>query len=224
VGAGPYNGSKVYCAAACAWNGSSCLDRKPTAYPMPANDSLELLAGSGSPLQKLDGIGGAPGVRISFYGDSITWVNKYEPVISKALAAGSGTEKLNITINNQGINGGTAGDLERRGFSPWGHLDPTKKQTNITFAETLLRDKPQVVGIQIGINDFMHVDPFASNASAIGIQPAAVNHFPDKMSILTTNLGPAVRIDPTIVSDRPGIRFNHRDGTNESAICETVHG
>ena len=108
-------------------------------------------------------------MRISFYGDSITWVNQYEPVISKALAAGSGTKKLNITINNQGINGGTAGDLERRGFSPWGHLDPSQKQTNVTFAETLLRDKPQIVGIQIGINDFMHVDPFASNASAIGI-------------------------------------------------------
>lgn len=182
VGAGPYNGSKVYCAAACAWNGSSCLDRKPAAYPMPANDSLLQLAGAGSPLRKLDGIGGAPGVRISFYGDSITWVNQYEPVISKALAAGSGTEKLNITINNQGINGGTAGDLERRGFSPWGHLDPASKQTNITFAETLLRDKPQVVGIQIGINDFMHVDPFASNASAIGIRPTAAR-FQKQMSI-----------------------------------------
>ena len=52
-----------------------------------------------------------------------------------------------------------------------GHLDPAHKQTNITFAETLLRDKPQIVGIQIGINDFMHVDPYASNASAIGNFP-----------------------------------------------------
>ena len=72
-------------------------------------------------------------------------------------------------VHGFGDNGGTAGDLERRGFSPWGHLDPTRKQSNITFAETLLRDKPQVVGVQIGINDFMHVDPFASNASTIGI-------------------------------------------------------
>lgn len=174
VGAGPYNGSKVYCAAACAWNGSSCIDRKPAAYPMPANDSLIELAGAGSPLRKLDGTGGAPGVRISFYGDSITWVNQYEPVISKALAADSGTSELNITIHNQGINGGTAGDLERRGFSPWGHLDPSRKQTNITFAETLARDKPHVVGIQIGINDFMHFDPFASNASTIGTVYASI--------------------------------------------------
>lgn len=65
----------------------------------------------------------------------------------------------------QGINGGTARDLAERGYSPWGHLDPSKPQSNITFAQTLARDRPDIVAVQIGINDFMHVDPFASNAS-----------------------------------------------------------
>ena len=177
VGTGPYNGSvKTYCAAACYSNGTACLDRKPAQYSMPKNDSLLLLADSGSPLRQLDGTGGAPGVRLSFYGDSITWVNRYEPVIAKALSSGSGTKTLNITIKNQGINGGTAGDLEHRGFSPWGHLNPMRPQSNISFEETLLQDKPQVVGVQIGINDFMHVDPYASNASAIGAVYAVRTH------------------------------------------------
>ena len=169
AGRGPFNGSVVYCAAACRWNGSACLDRKPAGYPMPANDSLQQLAALGSPLRKLENSsGGRPGVRLSFYGDSITWVTRYEPLIQRALEAGPGTSDLNVTLVNQGINGGTAGDLAGRGFSPWGHLDPSKKQSNISFAQTLLEQRPQVVGVQIGINDFLHVDPLASNASAIG--------------------------------------------------------
>lgn len=45
------------------------------------------------------------------------------------------------------------------GYSPWGHLDPFEAQTNITFAQTIDRDHPDVVGVQIGINDVWQAGP-----------------------------------------------------------------
>eukprot|EP00935_MAST-01C_sp_MAST-1C-sp1_P001424 g1424.t1 len=142
---------------------------------MPANESLTELSGPSSPLLKLVPAAAAATpaptkapIKLAFYGDSITWVNRFQPVLERALAEGAGTKGLAVTLLNQGINGGTARDLEERGYSPWGHLDPSKKQSNISFAETLERDQPHVVGVQIGINDFMQVDSFASNASAYG--------------------------------------------------------
>eukprot|EP01047_Picozoa_sp_COSAG01_P043349 COSAG01_NODE_3844_length_5645_cov_8.301479_3_plen_332_part_00 len=135
VGVGPYNGTRVYCAAACVWNGTACNDRSPSAYTMPSNASLLALSGPSSPLLHMRN------VVWSFYGDSITWVNRFEPVIQRHLAGGEGTQGLNISLRNQGINGGTAADLLTRGFSPWGHLDPTKKQSNISFQQTLERDR-----------------------------------------------------------------------------------
>jgi hypothetical protein len=69
VGAPPYTGARVFCAAACQWNGTACIDRKPTGYSMPANESLIELISADTPLPK-----DKPTV-ISFYGDSITWLN-----------------------------------------------------------------------------------------------------------------------------------------------------
>lgn len=66
VGTGPYTGAHVYCANACAWNGTKCIDRSPTGYPIPDNSSLVSLVGLGTPLSK--------NTTISFYGDSITCV------------------------------------------------------------------------------------------------------------------------------------------------------
>ena len=43
---------------------------------------------------------------------------RYEGVISKALKAGEGTKALNVTLIDQGVNGGTVTDLVA-GFSPW---------------------------------------------------------------------------------------------------------
>ena len=88
------------------------------------------------------------------YGDSITWLDLYEGVIAKALKAGAGTKDLNVTLIDQGINGGTVTDLVV-GYSPWGHLDPHRPQSNISFAETVARDKPDIIAVQIGENDVM---------------------------------------------------------------------
>ena len=46
------------------------------------------------------------------------------------------TKGLNITLIDQGVNGGTVTDLVA-GFSPWGHLDPHVKQSNISFAQVV---------------------------------------------------------------------------------------
>lgn len=148
MGTGPYNGTRVFCGAACEWNGSACGDRMPGGYPTPANDSLVALVAAGSPLPR-----NGP-TKISFYGDSITWLDLYEGVIARALATGPGTAGLNVTLIDQGINGGTVTDLVV-GYSPWGHLDPHLPQSNITFAETVARDRPDIIAIQIGENDVM---------------------------------------------------------------------
>jgi lysophospholipase L1-like esterase len=101
---------------------------------------------------------------ISLYGDSITWLGLYQKVVRTALASGAGTKHLNITLINQGVNGGTVTDLVV-GYSPWGHLDPHLPRTNITFAQTLLRDKPDVVAIEIGVNDVMQQPSRGENVS-----------------------------------------------------------
>jgi hypothetical protein len=71
-------------------------------------------------------------------------------VLGNALAAGAGTKGIKFDLIDQGVNGGTVTDLVR-GFSPWGHLDPSKPQSNITFAETIARDKPDIVAIQVSV-------------------------------------------------------------------------
>ena len=158
VGTGPYtNGTKAYCPEACVWNSTAsalgddgyCATRSSlnggTGYPMPSNDSVIELVGASTPLKSH--------TKISFYGDSITFLGRYESILRTAVANGPGTQAMaNITLINQGVNGGTVTDLVK-GYSPWGHLDPHQKQTNITFAETVARDKPSIVAIQIGVND-----------------------------------------------------------------------
>jgi lysophospholipase L1-like esterase len=81
-------------------------------------------------------------------------LNVYEPVITDAISSSPFTSTIPLRIINQGVNGGTIKDLVR-GFSPWGHLNPFLPQTNITFAETLDQDEPDIVHIQIGINDVL---------------------------------------------------------------------
>eukprot|EP00037_Helgoeca_nana_P018723 m.180465 g.180465 ORF g.180465 m.180465 type:complete len:455 (-) comp24561_c0_seq4:235-1599(-) len=156
VGTGPYTGAHVYCANACAWNGTKCIDRSPTGYPIPDNSSLVSLVGVGTPLSK--------NTTISFYGDSITWLDLYEGVIAQALKIGAGTHGLTVNLIDQGINGGTVTDLVR-GWSQWGHLDPHQPQTNITFAQTLARDKPDIVAVQIGVNDVWQQPAHGENSS-----------------------------------------------------------
>lgn len=143
--------SAAFCAQACAWvNGSACV--QVDSYPAPTNASLSALVGPGSPLI------GASFITVSFYGDSITWLDLYEPLIAAAIAASPLTASASVRIINQGVNGGTLVDLIA-GFSPWGHLNPGLPQTNISFAETLDQDAPDYVVVQIGINDVWQAGP-----------------------------------------------------------------
>ena len=92
------------------------------------------------------------------------WLNLYEGVIAAALKTGSGTKGLTVNLIDQGVNGGTVTDLVR-GWSPWGHLDPHEPQSNITFAQTIARDKPDVVAIEIGVNDVWQQPARGENSS-----------------------------------------------------------
>jgi lysophospholipase L1-like esterase len=135
------------------------------AYPLPSNASLSALVGPASPLI------GADYITVSFYGDSITWLNVYEPLIASALAASPHTAGVAVRILNQGVNGGTLADLIA-GHSPWGHLNPSRPQTNITFAQTLAADLPDYVVVQIGINDVWQA------GAACGARCSNVSAFP----------------------------------------------
>lgn len=83
-----------------------------------------------------------------------------EPLIAAAIQRGEATRNLSVTVVNQGVNGGTVKDLVV-GYSPWGHLDPSFPRTNITFNETLWggspNGRPDIAGVQIGINDVWQV-------------------------------------------------------------------
>ena len=112
-------------------------------YPLPADENVRALVGPDTLL--------AQNARLVFFGDSITWLGLYEAVLEAALAASPTTKGLNISLVNEGVNGGTTSDLVL-GFSPWGALVP-----NRTFAEVVALLQPTVVGFQIGINDVLQL-------------------------------------------------------------------
>ena len=145
--------NRPYCLFACIWNTTADLCESTDYYPLPSNSSLSLLVSSSSPLLNAN----ANYTTISFYGDSITWLNVYEPVITDAINSSPFTNSIPLRIINQGVNGGTIKDLVI-GFSPWGHLNPFLPQSNISFAETLDQDLPDIVHIQIGINDILQAN------------------------------------------------------------------
>ena len=140
----------TYCAQACFWNVSTNLCNSVDNYPQPSNASLVDLVGPNSPLTNY--------LTISFYGDSITWLDKYEPIIIDAIGASPHTQNLSLRIFNQGVNGGTVKDVVL-GYSPWGHLNPSRPLMNTTFVQTLDEDKPNIVVLQIGINDVWQAGP-----------------------------------------------------------------
>lgn len=144
--------SGLYCSYACAWNTTLNQCVATSNYPLPPNSSLQTLVDPSSPLNSSEWI------TLSFYGDSITWLGVYESVLSQALSIGTGTSNLKFRLINQGVDGGTIHDLVV-GYSPWGHLNPSLPQSNITFVETLDQDYPDIVGIQIGINDVWQNGP-----------------------------------------------------------------
>ena len=148
-GTGGGSGGGAFCH--CAWNATGRLsppsapfcDVSSSPYPVPANESLRALVSPDTLLQQ--------NARLAFFGDSLTWLGLYEAVLSAAIAASPATRGMNITLINEGVNGGTASDLVL-GYSPWGALVP-----NTTFAEVVAMLQPTVVGIQIGINDVLQL-------------------------------------------------------------------
>ncbi len=133
----------------CAWNATGRLsppsapycDVSAAPYPLPGDESVRALVGPDTLLKQ--------NARIAFFGDSITWLGLYEAVLASALAASPSTKALNVTLVNEGVNGGTTSDLVL-GFSPWGALVP-----NRTFADVVALLQPTVVAFQIGINDVL---------------------------------------------------------------------
>ena len=88
------------------------------------------------------------GMKISFFGDSITMQGGYIRNIQKALKEGEGTKGMRIEVFKHGLNGGRVPTVFE-GKSPWGELGGTMQ-------ELLDRDKPDVVSIFLGVNDVWH--------------------------------------------------------------------
>ncbi|MEI7900769.1 MAG: family 20 glycosylhydrolase [bacterium] len=106
-----------------------------------ASNGRSVLSGAGSPL--------TANMKITFFGDSITWQNGYLSRIQTALDAGAGTSGRNIDCINRGINGGGVlsvrdGEATLNGY---GGTQP------IPFAQALAADQPGVAVVFIGIND-----------------------------------------------------------------------
>jgi lysophospholipase L1-like esterase len=107
-------------------------------YEVPGRANL---SGKDTPLKR--------GMKISFYGDSITWNRSYLSKIEKALKEGEGSKSLAVKLINHGVNGGGALTL-RDGDEGKAHFGNTQPRP---FAETVAEESPDVVVIYIGVND-----------------------------------------------------------------------
>ncbi|MDP6360746.1 MAG: GDSL-type esterase/lipase family protein, partial [Planctomycetota bacterium] len=83
---------------------------------------------------------------ISIFGDSITHINGYVSNIQKCLSASPFTSKLNVRAHNRGLNGGEIEHLRDGGKMYGDSQEP--------FDAVLAKDRPTVVVIYIGFNDF----------------------------------------------------------------------
>jgi len=88
------------------------------------------------------------GMRIAFFGDSITMQGGYIRNIQKALKEGEGTKGMTITLFKHGLNGGRVPTV-LEGKCPWGNLGGTMQ-------ELIDKEKPDVVSIWLGVNDVWH--------------------------------------------------------------------
>lgn len=92
-------------------------------------------------------------MRISFFGDSITWQNVYISEIRKALEAGVGTKEFDIALVNHGINGGGVLSV-RDGSEKAAYVDQNNRDgKQAPFADVIAADKADVAVVFIGIND-----------------------------------------------------------------------
>lgn len=93
------------------------------------------------------------GMRISFFGDSITWQNVYISEIQKALKTGVGTKGFDIDLFNHGINGGGVLSV-RDGSEEAAYVDRNKRDGKQgPFANVIAADKANLAVVFIGIND-----------------------------------------------------------------------
>ncbi len=100
------------------------------------------LTGANSPL--------TAGMRIDFFGDSITWLNGYVSKIQTAINTGAGTAGKGIVTINRGDDG--AGVLQILNGDP-GTAHGYGGVTQQPFASTVATDHPQVAVVFIGVND-----------------------------------------------------------------------
>lgn len=107
-------------------------------YLVPGRASL---SGKNTPLKK--------GLKIAFFGDSITWGGGYIGAIEQALKAGEGSRDLGVKLINHGVNGGGSLTL-RDGEDSNAHAGGTRPGP---FAGYLAADMPDVAVIFIGVND-----------------------------------------------------------------------
>ena len=106
---------------------------------------LARLTGAATPLKK--------DMRISFFGDSITWQNAYIRKIAKALAGSANTKSLGVRLINRGVNGG--GVLSIRDGSPKAAYVSAANRNGpqAPFAEVIAADKANIAVVFIGVND-----------------------------------------------------------------------
>jgi lysophospholipase L1-like esterase len=103
-------------------------------------NGLKKLSGGNSPLKE--------GMRISFFGDSITWQKIYVNEIKSALSKGTTT---GITVFNRGVNGAGIKHLHD-GVSNFYQCAQS------SFKEVLAEDKPDIAVLFIGINDILFLN------------------------------------------------------------------
>ncbi len=108
-------------------------------YSVPGREHL---TGANTPL--------SAGMKIDFFGDSITWLNGYVSKIQSAINTGAGTAGKGIVCVNHGDDGG--GALQVLGGDP-GTTHGYGGVTPKPFATTIAIDHPDVAVVFIGVND-----------------------------------------------------------------------
>ena len=147
------------------------FDMSPKAYAARQAiykvNGLANLSGKDTPLKA--------GMRISFFGDSITWQNQFISKIEASLKSGTGSSQLDVKLLNHGINGGGVLQI-RDGAEKSAYVDATNKDgRQLPFAEVIAADRSDVAVVFIGINDvwWRKTSPADFAAALRGIAAAA---------------------------------------------------
>lgn len=104
-------------------------------------DGRANLSGEDTPLKE--------GMKISVFGDSITWQNVFVSQIQSALDNGAGTQEKGIEVINRGINGGGVLSV-RDGVTGSAYPGDTAQAS---FSEVIASDEADIAVVFIGVND-----------------------------------------------------------------------